>query len=144
MARSQTWRSLPKEFDAVIETPLRSNVKYELDKSSGIIRMGRSPLFSCFLSRQSRLHSKNTCGQSRSSRRFGSLPGTRCSAHIIHAGAIGLMPMIDSGALLQGSVAGAGNRMPHLRIHGSRRPLRINRVHRREIHNAFYDLDMSF
>ena len=33
--------AVPKEFNAVIEIPLRSNVKYELDKSTGIIRMDR-------------------------------------------------------------------------------------------------------
>src|SRR6202012_2229218 len=32
---------VPYEFDAVIEIPLHSNVKYELDKASGIIRMDR-------------------------------------------------------------------------------------------------------
>ena len=32
---------LPKEFNAVIEIPLGSSVKYELDKSSGMIRMDR-------------------------------------------------------------------------------------------------------
>jgi inorganic pyrophosphatase len=32
---------LPKEFNAVIEIPLGSSVKYELDKESGMIRMDR-------------------------------------------------------------------------------------------------------
>lgn len=32
---------IPTEFDAVIEIPLGSNVKYELDKTSGMIRMDR-------------------------------------------------------------------------------------------------------
>ena len=32
---------LPREFYAVIEIPLGSNVKYELDKSSGLIKMDR-------------------------------------------------------------------------------------------------------
>src|SRR5580704_8078473 len=32
---------IPKEFNAVIEIPLHSNVKYELDKNSGMIRMDR-------------------------------------------------------------------------------------------------------
>ncbi|MGH7836909.1 MAG: inorganic diphosphatase [Candidatus Binataceae bacterium] len=32
---------IPQEFDAVIEIPLGSNVKYELDKTSGMIRMDR-------------------------------------------------------------------------------------------------------
>ena len=33
--------NVPKEFDAVIEIPTGSSVKYELDKTSGIIRMDR-------------------------------------------------------------------------------------------------------
>src|SRR3979490_1990176 len=32
---------VPREFDAVIEIPLGSNIKYELDKGSGLIRMDR-------------------------------------------------------------------------------------------------------
>lgn len=32
---------VPKEFNAVIEIPLGSNVKYELDKASGLIKMDR-------------------------------------------------------------------------------------------------------
>src|SRR6202042_3712335 len=32
---------VPYEFDAVIEIPLHSSVKYELDKPSGIIKMDR-------------------------------------------------------------------------------------------------------
>jgi len=32
---------VPKEFNTVVETPLGSNVKYELDKDTGLIRMDR-------------------------------------------------------------------------------------------------------
>ena len=32
---------LPQEFRAVIEIPLGSNVKYELDKESGMLKMDR-------------------------------------------------------------------------------------------------------
>jgi len=32
---------LPKEFNAVVEIPLGSSVKYELDKESGMIKMDR-------------------------------------------------------------------------------------------------------
>ena len=32
---------LPEEFDAVIEIPLGSNVKYELDKPSGLLKVDR-------------------------------------------------------------------------------------------------------
>jgi inorganic pyrophosphatase len=34
-------KKVPKEFDVVIEIPLGSNVKYELDKESGMLRMDR-------------------------------------------------------------------------------------------------------
>ena len=33
--------NVPEEFDAVIEIPRGSNVKYELDKPSGLIRVDR-------------------------------------------------------------------------------------------------------
>ena len=33
---------LPQEFDCVIEIPFGSSVKYELDKSSGLIRLDRA------------------------------------------------------------------------------------------------------
>lgn len=36
---------LPREFNSVIEIPLGSNVKYELDTETGLIRMDR-PLYS--------------------------------------------------------------------------------------------------
>src|SRR6266566_2594039 len=32
---------VPRQFNAVIEIPLGSNIKYELDKGSGLIRMDR-------------------------------------------------------------------------------------------------------
>ena len=35
---------LPNEFDCVIEMPFGSSVKYELDKSSGLIRLDRIPI----------------------------------------------------------------------------------------------------
>ena len=43
---------VPYEFDAVIEIPLHSNVKYELDKASGMIRMDRVLYSAVFLSRE--------------------------------------------------------------------------------------------
>ncbi len=43
---------LPQEFDCVIEIPFGSSVKYELDKSSGLIRLDRILVFGRLLSRQ--------------------------------------------------------------------------------------------
>ena len=60
---------LPQEFDSVIEIPYGASVKYELDKTSGLIRLDRV-LYSameypgdygliCVLSRELRIHSAN-------------------------------------------------------------------------------------
>ena len=100
---SHPWRDLspgddvPKEFNAVIEIPLHSNVKYELDKSSGMIRMDRVLYSAVFYPAN-----------------YGFIPQTLAEDHdpldvlvlcqesvvpltIIHARAIGVMTMIDSG-----------------------------------------------
>jgi inorganic pyrophosphatase len=87
----------PKEFDAVIEIPLGSSVKYELDKATGLIRMDRI-LYSAVY------YPAN----------YGFIPQTLSEDHdpldvlvlcqesvapltIVHARAIGVMTMIDSG-----------------------------------------------
>ncbi|HTZ75143.1 MAG TPA: inorganic diphosphatase [Candidatus Aquilonibacter sp.] len=89
---------IPKEFQAVIEIPLGSSVKYELDKPSGMIRMDRV-LYSAVY------YPAN----------YGFIPQTLAEDHdpldvlvlcqesvapltILHARTIGLMTMIDSGA----------------------------------------------
>jgi inorganic pyrophosphatase len=88
---------LPREFNAVIEIPLGSNVKYELDKSSGLIRMDRILYSAAFYPAN-----------------YGFIPRTLAEDHdpldvlvlcqqpvvpltVMHARAIGLMTMIDSG-----------------------------------------------
>jgi len=88
---------VPREFNAVIEIPLGSNLKYELDKDSGMIRMDRV-LYSAVY------YPAN----------YGFIPRTLAEDHdpldvlvlcqegvvpltIIHARAIDLMTMIDSG-----------------------------------------------
>ena len=101
---SHPWHDLspgsdvPKEFNAVIEIPLHSNVKYELDKSSGMIRMDRVLYSAVFYPAN-----------------YGFIPQTYAEDNdpldvlvlcqepvqplaLIHARAIGLMTMIDSGA----------------------------------------------
>src|SRR3984885_7859185 len=100
---SHPWHDLspgsdvPKEFNAVIEIPLHSNVKYELDKGSGMIRMDRVLYSAVFYPAN-----------------YGFLPQTLAEDRdpldvlvlcqepvvpltIIHARAIGLMTMIDAG-----------------------------------------------
>ena len=88
---------VPKEFNAVIEIPLRSNLKYELDKTSGMIRMDRVLYSAVFYPAN-----------------YGFIPQTLAEDHdpldvlvlcqepvvpltIIHARAIGLMTMLDQG-----------------------------------------------
>ncbi|HLB92469.1 MAG TPA: inorganic diphosphatase, partial [Terriglobales bacterium] len=89
--------NVPKEFDAVIEIPTGSSVKYELDKTSGLIKLDRI-LYSAVY------YPAN----------YGFIPQTLAEDDdpidvlvlcqepvvpltIIHARAIGLMTMIDSG-----------------------------------------------
>ena len=89
---------LPREFNSVIEIPFGSSVKYELDKTSGLIKLDRI-LYSAVY------YPAN----------YGFIPQTLAEDDdpidvlvlcqepvvpltIIHARAIGLMTMIDSGA----------------------------------------------
>ena len=91
--------TLPQEFYAVVEIPLGSNVKYELDKPSGLIRVDRV-LYSAVY------YPAN----------YGFIPQTLAEdgdpldvlvlcqepvvpLALIHARAIGLMTMIDQGTL---------------------------------------------
>ncbi|MGA8143346.1 MAG: inorganic diphosphatase [Candidatus Acidiferrales bacterium] len=88
---------VPYEFDAIIEIPLHSNVKYELDKASGMIRMDRVLYSAVFYPAN-----------------YGFIPQTLAEDHdpldvlvlcqesvvpltVMHARVIGLMTMIDSG-----------------------------------------------
>jgi inorganic pyrophosphatase len=90
---------LPEEFYAVIEIPLGSNVKYELDKPSGLLKVDRI-LYSAVY------YPAN----------YGFIPQTLaedgdpldvlvlCQESVvplalIHARAVGLMTMVDSGTL---------------------------------------------
>src|SRR5215467_2717528 len=90
-------QNVPKEFDAVIEIPLHSNVKYELDKNSGMLRMDRVLYSAVFYPAN-----------------YGFIPRTLAEDHdpldvlvlcqepvvpltVIHARTIGLMTMMDSG-----------------------------------------------
>ena len=89
---------LPRDFQAVIEIPLGSNVKYELDKTSGLLRVDRIIHSAVFYPAN-----------------YGFIPQTYADDNdpldvlvlcqeavqplsLIKARAIGLMTMIDSGA----------------------------------------------
>jgi inorganic pyrophosphatase len=88
---------VPRQFNAVIEIPLGSNIKYELHKGSGLIRMDRVLYSAVFYPAN-----------------YGFIPRTLAEDHdpldvlvlcqypvvpltVMHARAIGLMTMIDSG-----------------------------------------------
>jgi inorganic pyrophosphatase len=88
---------MPAEFDALIEIPLGSNVKYELDKPSGMLRVDRILYSAVFYPAN-----------------YGFIPQTLAEDHdpldvlvlcqepvlpltIIHARTVGLMSMADSG-----------------------------------------------
>jgi inorganic pyrophosphatase len=90
---------IPEEFDAVIEIPRGSNVKYELDKPSGLIRVDRV-LYSAVY------YPAN----------YGFIPQTLAEdgdpldvlvlcqepvvpLSLIHARTVGLMTMVDSGTM---------------------------------------------
>jgi len=100
---SHPWHDLspgedvPKEFNAVIEIPLHSNVKYELDKTTGMIRMDRVLYSAVFYPAN-----------------YGFIPQSLAEDRdpldvlvlcqepvvpltVIHARAIGIMTMVDSG-----------------------------------------------
>ena len=89
---------LPRDFQAVIEIPLGSNVKYELDKPTGLLKVDRIIHSAVFYPAN-----------------YGFIPQTYAEDNdpldvlvlcqepvqplaLIHARAIGLMTMIDSGA----------------------------------------------
>ena len=89
---------LPRDFQAVIEIPLGSNVKYELDKPSGLLKVDRIIHSAVFYPAN-----------------YGFIPQTYAEDNdpldvlvlcqepvqplaLIHARAIGLMTMVDSGA----------------------------------------------
>jgi inorganic pyrophosphatase len=89
---------LPRDFQAVIEIPLGSNVKYELDKATGLLKVDRIIHSAVFYAAN-----------------YGFIPQTYAEDNdpldvlvlcqepvqplaLIHARAIGLMTMIDSGA----------------------------------------------
>jgi inorganic pyrophosphatase len=88
---------LPQEFNAIIEIPLGSNIKYEMDKESGMIRVDRILYSAVFYPAN-----------------YGFIPQTLAEdgdpldvlvlcqepvvpLTVIHARTVGLMTMIDSG-----------------------------------------------
>jgi inorganic pyrophosphatase len=88
---------LPKEFNAVIEIPLGSSVKYELDKESGMIRMDRV-LYSAVYYPANYGFIPQTLGADGDPLDVLVLcQESVAPLTIVHARAIGMMTMIDSG-----------------------------------------------
>ena len=87
---------LPREFNAVIEIPLGSNVKYELDKSSGLIRMDRI-LYSAAFYPANYGFIPRTLAEDHDPLDVLVLSTARRAVNRDARSAIGLMTMIDSG-----------------------------------------------
>jgi inorganic pyrophosphatase len=102
-------KELPRDFQAVIEIPLGSNVKYELDKTSGLLKVDRIMHSAVFYPAN-----------------YGFIPQTYAEDNdpldvlvlcqepvqplsLIKARAIGVMTMIDSGATDDKIIAVATN-----------------------------------
>jgi len=90
---------IPEEFDSVVEIPLGSNVKYELDKPSGLVKVDRI-LYSA-------VYYPANCGFIPQSLAEDGDPLdvlVLCQESVvplcvIHARAVGLMTMVDSGTM---------------------------------------------
>lgn len=88
---------LPKEFKAVIEIPLGSNVKYELDKESGMLKLDRV-LYSAVYYPANYGFIPRTLGADRDPLDVLILcQESVAPLTIVHARTIGMMTMIDSG-----------------------------------------------
>jgi len=122
MARRFSGRRSPRDFQAVIEIPLGSNVKYELDKASGLLKVDRIHPFGVFYPAN-----------------YGFIPQTYAEDNdpldvlvlcqepvqplaLSKRRAIGLMTMIDSGASDDKVIAVA----PTIRIQQLRRGQRAS------------------
>jgi inorganic pyrophosphatase len=103
MTMAHPWHDLsagpdvPREFNAVIEIPLGSNVKYELDKETGLIRMDRM-LYSAVYYPANYGFIPQTLGEDDDALDVLVLcQEPVVPLAVIHARAIGVMTMIDGG-----------------------------------------------
>jgi inorganic pyrophosphatase len=88
---------VPSEFDAVIEIPLHSNVKYELDKTSGIIRMDRVLYSAAFYPANYGFISQTLAEDHDPLNVLVLCQESVVPLTLMHARVIGLMTMIDAG-----------------------------------------------
>ena len=88
---------LPQEFDCVIEIPFGSSVKYELDKSSGLIRLDRVLYSAVYYPANYGFIPQTLAEDDDPLDVLVLCQETVVPLTIIHARCIGLMTMIDSG-----------------------------------------------
>src|SRR6202789_4468991 len=97
LARRNSRRQAPQEFDCVVEIPFGSSVKYELDKASGLIKLDRI-LYSAVYYPANYVFIPQTLAEDDDPLDVLVLcQETVVPLTIIHARAIGLMTMIDAG-----------------------------------------------
>jgi len=88
---------LPKEFETVIEIPFGSSVKYELDKTSGLIRLDRVLYSAVYYPANYGFIPQTLAEDDDPLDVLVLCQETVVPLTIIHARAIGLMTMIDGG-----------------------------------------------
>ena len=88
---------LPHEFDCVVEIPFGSSVKYELDKSSGLIRLDRILYSAVYYPANYGFIPQTLAEDDDPLDVLVLCQETVVPLTIIHARAIGLMTMIDAG-----------------------------------------------
>src|SRR6201985_1157731 len=88
---------LPNEFDGVIEIPFGSSVKYELDKTSGLIRLDRVLYSAVYYPANYGFIPQTLAEDDDPLDVLVLCQETVVPLTIIHARTIGLMTMIDSG-----------------------------------------------
>jgi inorganic pyrophosphatase len=86
-----------QEFNSVIEIPLGSSVKYELDKKTGLIRMDRSLYSGVYYSANYGFIPQTLSGGRRPIGCSGSRPSSVAPLTVMRARATGSMTMIDGG-----------------------------------------------
>jgi inorganic pyrophosphatase len=88
---------LPQEFDCVVEIPFGSSVKYELDKSSGLIRLDRILYSAVYYPANYGFIPQTLAEDDDPLDVLVLCQETVVPLTIIHARTIGLMTMIDAG-----------------------------------------------
>jgi inorganic pyrophosphatase len=88
---------LPQEFNAIIEIPFGSSVKYELDKTSGLIKLDRVLYSAVYYPANYGFIPQTLAEDDDPLDVLVLCQETVVPLTIIHARAIGLMTMIDSG-----------------------------------------------